>query len=406
MLLLANVHAALGLVATRALVASTLSTASSPRSSAVVAAQSRPLFSFGVIADVQWADSEDGSNFDGTVLRRYRGAFRTLVRAVEWWRALPEAPAFIGQLGDLIDGINVKLGQSVPALEAALNQLGRAPCPAVNIVGNHELYNFDRAQLSRASWLKHGDREYYSFSPAAGWRVVVLDPYQRALIGFDQEDPRRLASVEIMAAENPTVHPSGVGGEWFKNVRGTQRRFVPYNGGLGAEQLEWLGSELAEAAGVGDRVLIFCHVILHPSACGGSTMVWDYEEALSVIGAEKAGGCVAAVLCGHDHFGQYHLDEAGVHHCTFCSPLNLGDEGSAFGLVQVWEDAIEIRSPAVDQLLPVDRGGKPTGRPASTKCEADRYTSECERVRLPLRPPSAARSRGVAARAVDGAGDP
>ena len=25
---------------------------------------------------------------------------------------------------------------------------------------------------------------------------------------------------------------------------------------------------------------------------------------------------------GHDHFGGYHRDEHGVHHCTFCSPLN------------------------------------------------------------------------------------
>ena len=59
------------------------------------------------------------------------------------------------------------------ATQAALATLRRAPCPAVSIVGNHELYNFDRAQLARASgegeWLKHGDKEYHSFAPAAGW---------------------------------------------------------------------------------------------------------------------------------------------------------------------------------------------------------------------------------------------
>ena len=85
------------------------------------------------------------------------------------------------------------------ATQAALATLRRAPCPAVSIVGNHELYNFDRAQLASASgegaWLKHGDKEYHSFAPAAGWRVVVLDPYQLALIGHAQDDPRRLAAV-------------------------------------------------------------------------------------------------------------------------------------------------------------------------------------------------------------------
>lgn len=142
----------------------------------------RPLFSFGVIADVQWADDDDGFNYGGTVARRYRGAFRTLERAVEWWLALSEPPVFIAQLGDLIDGINVKLGQSVSALEASLRELRRAPCPAINLVGNHELYNFDRAVLAGAAWLRHGDREFYSMTPAAGWRIVVLDPCETSEI--------------------------------------------------------------------------------------------------------------------------------------------------------------------------------------------------------------------------------
>ena len=96
----------------------------------------QPLFKFGVIADVQWADTEDGSNFGGSALRRYRGAFRTLVRAVDWWASLPVPPAFIAQLGDIIDGVNSKLGQSETSLAAALAELRRAPCPVVNLVGN------------------------------------------------------------------------------------------------------------------------------------------------------------------------------------------------------------------------------------------------------------------------------
>ena len=146
------------------------------------------------------------------------------------------------------------------------------------VVGNHELYNFDREALAQASWLRHGDREYYSFAPAAGWRMVVLDPYQLALIGHAQDDPRRQAAVELIGRKNPGVDPSGVGGEWFKCVEGYDKRFVPYNGGLGTEQLTWLRAELADAAAANERVLIMCHVILHPEACGGSTMVWDYPE--------------------------------------------------------------------------------------------------------------------------------
>ena len=353
----------------------------------------RPRFTFGLIADVQWADDEDGYNYDRTVARRYRGAFRNLVRAVDWWLELAEPPNFIAQLGDLIDGINVKLEQSESSLAAALAELRRAPCPAVNIVGNHELYNFDRASLAEASWLRHGDKEFYSFQPAAGWRMVVLDPYQMSLIGHSPEDPRRLESVELIKRRNPGVDPSGVGGDWFKHVSGHDKRFVPYNGGLGREQLAWLRAELADASAAGERVVILCHVILHPKGCGGSTMVWDYPEALDAI---RQTDCVAAVLCGHDHFGQYHMDRQGVHHCTFCSPLNKGDEGSAFGLVRVFDDAIEVCGPRVDDLLPTERKTNgvvtPTGRPpkqlvvlAGEDEEGSMPQGSWESVLLPLR---------------------
>lgn len=396
----------------------------------------QPLFTFGVIADVQWADDEDGWNYLRTVSRKYRGAFRTLGRAVDWWNELPKPPQFIAQLGDLIDGCNVNLGQSHSALDAALQELSRAPCPTYSLVGNHELYNFDRQTLAKASWLRHGDMEYYSFAPAKGWRVVVLDPYQRALIGFAQDDPRRQEAAELIGSKNPGVDLSGTGGEWFSQVDGYDRRFVPYNGGLGAEQLAWLRAELSAASAAEERVIIACHVILHPKACGGGTMAWDYPEALEVIASEEAGGCVAAVMCGHDHFGshsrrpnpsahkrmrtpfptspqmkgcarclvqltharasrascthlagQYHCDEeTGVHHCTFCSPLNKGDDGDAFGLVHVWDDAIEVRGPCLDDFLPAERGGKPTGRPAKVACPPDSTSPACESVTLALRP--------------------
>ena len=39
-----------------------------------------------------------------------------------------------------------------------------------------------------------------------------------------QDDPRRLAAVDLIGRENPSVDPSGAGGEWFKDVSGYDRR--------------------------------------------------------------------------------------------------------------------------------------------------------------------------------------
>uniref|UniRef100_A0A7S4HNU4 Calcineurin-like phosphoesterase domain-containing protein n=1 Tax=Odontella aurita TaxID=265563 RepID=A0A7S4HNU4_9STRA len=342
-------------------------------------------FSFGVIADVQWADAPDGTNYVKTVKRCYRGALATLSNAVDWWLDLPESesPLFIAQLGDLIDGMNGpdKLDCADDALNKAMGHLNRLPCPSINLVGNHELYNYDRTALSKADWLQHGDKEYYAFTPVPGWRVAVLDPYQIALIGHAQDDPRRLEAVDLLARENPNVHPDGQAGNWFEGMEdaGYRRRFVPYNGGFGREQLEWLKNELRSAARAGERVLVMSHVIIHPKACGGGTMAWDYEECLEVMRSEEAGGCVAAVLCGHDHNGNYHQDEHGVHHCTFVSPLNKGDEGSAFGIFKIKPDCLEIRGPVMDDLLP-----DVPGRPSPIKEEKSALGVPCELISLAL----------------------
>ena len=85
------------------------------------------MFSFGCIADVQCADVEDGFNFDKTVRRCYRGALVQLGTAVDWWAKASEAPAFIAQLGDLIDGKNAQEGHSQQMLDKALAHFHRIP---------------------------------------------------------------------------------------------------------------------------------------------------------------------------------------------------------------------------------------------------------------------------------------
>ena len=77
-------------------------------------------------------------------------------------------------VGDVLC-VNVKSGNSVPALDAALDELRRAPCPAVNIVGNHELYNFDRAALSEASWLRQPRRNRTAAAASGRCRSTLSD---------------------------------------------------------------------------------------------------------------------------------------------------------------------------------------------------------------------------------------
>ena len=109
------------------------------------------LFAFGVIADIQYADREDGTNFNKTSTRRYRHALEITKRAVEDWTTQSRTGgvpgwgartdlAFIAQMGDVIDGCNKGLGASDAALQTVLAELQKAPSDRfVHLIGNHEV---------------------------------------------------------------------------------------------------------------------------------------------------------------------------------------------------------------------------------------------------------------------------
>ena len=85
----------------------------------------------GLIADVQYADAADGSDFSGTTRRHYRGALATLEHMGGWLGDVlhPSAghvpPSFIAQLGRERDSILLTRVRRTPLSSCAL----RAPRP-------------------------------------------------------------------------------------------------------------------------------------------------------------------------------------------------------------------------------------------------------------------------------------
>eukprot|EP00041_Stephanoeca_diplocostata_P037063 m.1383994 g.1383994 ORF g.1383994 m.1383994 type:complete len:246 (+) comp24973_c0_seq128:352-1089(+) len=102
-----------------------------------------PLFTFGAIADVQYADMDDQWDFSKTQIRQYRGALEILRAAVCEWNTMPQI-SFIANLGDIIDGHNNGLKESQVALDRVLGEFNLIAhdIPVAHLIGNHELYNF------------------------------------------------------------------------------------------------------------------------------------------------------------------------------------------------------------------------------------------------------------------------
>merc|ERR1719329_1509888 len=119
-----------------------------PNSAAASKVGVQPAVRFGVVADIQYVNIDDGFNYSRTVRRHYRGALDMVDSAVDYWRS--RQVGFVCQLGDIIDGQCKSHSDSEADLKAVLAKLGRldSEVDVINLIGNHELYNFDREQLA------------------------------------------------------------------------------------------------------------------------------------------------------------------------------------------------------------------------------------------------------------------
>jgi len=211
-----------------------------------------PVFTFGLLADVQHADKPTAKG------RHYRQSLNQLKQCVE---ALNRHElAFVVHLGDVIDG-NATPAKTQDDLDRVLRQFAAFRARVGHVVGNHDL-NAGRKTLLERLGLKRG---YYDFRPegVSGWRILVLD--------------------------------------------GTEAGY----GVLGQDQLDWLRSTLADATGRGEKVLVCNHFALLKEAARSHRM----KTPAPVLAILDQSDAVVAYFAGHDHQGGY-ARRRGVHHVT------------------------------------------------------------------------------------------
>ncbi|RID78678.1 hypothetical protein BRARA_A01476 [Brassica rapa] len=266
----------------------------------------QPLFSFGVIADVQYADIPDGRSFLGTP-RYYRNSILVLQKAVQAWNQHGHLK-FVINMGDIVDGFCPK-DQSLSATKKLVNEFEKFKGPVYHMIGNHCLYNLPRRELLPLLNIpsRDGDNNaYYEFSPTPEYRVVVLDGYDISAVGWPEDHPKTMAALKILEEKNPNSEKNSPEG-----LVGVERRFVKYNGGVGEKQLEWLDGVLKDATELNQRVIVCGHVPMSPGCASSAALLWNFDEVMSVIHKYDV---VKVCLSGHDHKGGYFVDSRGVHH--------------------------------------------------------------------------------------------
>lgn len=300
------------------------------------------IFSFGVIADLHYMDADDGRNFDGTKIRRFRQSLEMLFRACDTFSERGTACNVL--LGDILDGKAKSIGKENEFLDVVLDATLRTDKNWKAVLGNHEYYNFTREDIlqmlipSAARAECSPSKLYYSFSPHPGYKFIILDGYEMSIIGSVDSETEELAD-DLVRSKN---HNYAAGSNnWFNDLPDENQRYVPFNGGVCRRQLDWLVHELSSAVKHSEKCIIFCHMALCVEASREQNLLWNCEEVLRALYATPA-GTVLACLAGHDHNGGYAVDHHGIHHIVPPAPIECDEGEDTFGTIEVYQNKLEI----------------------------------------------------------------
>jgi manganese-dependent ADP-ribose/CDP-alcohol diphosphatase len=136
---------------------------------------------FGIVCDLHFMDCENGINFDGTKIRRFRQSLNILKSGAHSFKS--NNNDFNMLMGDIVDGKAKDLGIAMKSFNEVLEFIGSTNMSWYTTVGNHEYYNFSRVELNDIIIPRNCAQQcspqclYYTFSPSIGFRCFVLDGY-------------------------------------------------------------------------------------------------------------------------------------------------------------------------------------------------------------------------------------
>lgn len=255
----------------------------------------------GLLADIQYADRADRGS------ARFRSSLARLEAVLEAFQA--RGCSRLIQLGDVIEGHSPGEGtlESTRAeLQAVVRVLQRAALPVEHVVGNHCLA-LSRAELRVTLGGALGPRVI----EIEGARLVLLDSMAWSLQGTTS------------AGEDPDPEA------WLSQQDAPQA--IPWNGGLGARQRDWL----AEVCSGATPVLVASHHPVARSAAREAFLAWDHQETWRTFVERAPAGSLW--VSGHDHRGG--LLEGSHRHLTVPGIVagqgSLRLESSQVGAVEV-----------------------------------------------------------------------
>ncbi|POO56363.1 metallophosphoesterase [Agrobacterium rosae] len=263
-----------------------------------------PLFSFGIIADPQYADVAPRPEMG----RYYAESPRKLDAAIATFNA--ENLAFVVTLGDVID-------HGWENFDTILKCYEKLRHRSIMLPGNHD-FAVAPEHLAGVHARLGMPAPWYDFA-IGRFRFVVLDGSDVSLFAPPHGDPRR----ELAAQRLNALKDAGA-----INAQ-------DWNGSFSDAQVKWLADTLDAADAAGESAIIFCHYPLYPD---NAHNMWDAPQTLALLGTHHS---AKAWFCGHNHVGNYGL-LGQTHFVNVKGMVDTLDENT-FAIADVFEDRIEIR---------------------------------------------------------------
>jgi manganese-dependent ADP-ribose/CDP-alcohol diphosphatase len=270
------------------------------QSTEVMRAEQKPLFSFGIIADVQYCDCDTYNT------RFYRNSPTKLKEAVDDLKS--DSPDFIINLGDLID-------RDFRSFDPVLKILEDTGVKVYHTLGNHD-YTVNAGDVRKVARITGSDKGYYSFLHE-GFRFIVLNGNE-------------------IAKYAPTSAGRKAGIQLLEELRSTGAiNAMDWNGAASKSQMEWLRRELIRSDEAGEKVFLICHFPVWPE---GTHNLLNWSEVLEVLSGYDH---IVAWFNGHNHDGGYGNFNM-IHFVTFRGMLDTANENS-YALIEVYSNKLWIR---------------------------------------------------------------
>lgn len=261
----------------------------------------KPLLSFGLITDVQYADADpEGERHYRTSIPKLKSAAADLAR---------ENLPFTLHLGDVIDRDFKSLAEIMPHFDG----LGH---PVRHLLGNHD-YSVMDDEKSKVTGTLGMPADHYTFS-AAGVRFVMLDTNEVSTYKHpagSEMDRKAEDELKRLTAEGST-------------------HAKPWSGGISSDQLAWFETQLAAADAAKEPVIVCSH---HPLMPENDHQAWNDREILAVIARHPS---VRACFCGHFHAGAETISK-GIPYITFKSLLHE-PELTAYAVIHLFKKRLVI----------------------------------------------------------------